>query len=221
LKCHTHPEETTEVTGPRKAPRAGEPHGCVNPGDSPPAVTGLNRSGFIGRVQMAISNASSQVGAKGSGGLPADDEAAEASMTEATSTTPDQVATKVRSATPNWLGLVAEKSRSTRSAGRAAAAWAWWSCGACCGGHLPGPAHPSAAPRCSGPPRLPPSAAAATPWGRRRPQVLGMDPADLDLQLLVAASADRGRPVRAAWEGEGRSAGPCRSARPRTGPYAR
>jgi MFS family permease len=45
-----------------------------------------------------------------------------AAMTKATYTKPDQVATYVRCATHSWFGRCAEKSRSTESAGRGAAA---------------------------------------------------------------------------------------------------
>src|SRR3954465_12856832 len=42
------------------------------------------------------------------------------SMTKATYTKPAQLATYVKSATQSWLGRLAENSRFTRSAGRAA-----------------------------------------------------------------------------------------------------
>jgi hypothetical protein len=69
----------------------------------------------------------------------------------------------VRSATHSWLGLVAEKSRSTRSVGRVAAASDVVSCG-------PSPrrwpsrcSSPISRSTGSGPPRSPPGQAVATP----------------------------------------------------------
>jgi hypothetical protein len=114
-----------------------------------------------------------------------------------TSSRSDGASWRSRSATHNWLGLLAEKSRSTRSAGRAAVG-----SGVVVLWDLPrrtpqGPAHPSAARPCSGPPRslaakLPPHLAGAVD-----PEVGGVDPADPGLQLLVAAAAGRGRTTAA------------------------
>ena len=125
----------------------------------------------------------------------------------------------MRSATHSSFGLVAVKSRSTRSAGRGAAASGVVVRLVLPGARPPDPAHASGARRCSG--RPDPLAVELSPDLARAvdAEVLAVDPArsrssTRSSRTLEPMAADVWRRNR--WTG--RSAAACRSARPRTGP---